>query len=144
MKSKCNKINQKGSVFFLSFSYILYLFIFLLYIIFWFWKGTSAAPRWTEGVHRLTDAVLSLLIGCNVLCRHTEERLLMKERIYHHSLMFIFKSLYHVMCFWSHYSPQSNPNYLCRSLITNIRNTATTVTTNFSHIILLKSLDRQK
>lgn len=38
---------------------------------------TSAALWWADGLHHPADVALSLLIGCCVLCRHTEEQLLM-------------------------------------------------------------------
>lgn len=38
---------------------------------------TSAALWWADGLHHPADTALSLLIGCCVLCCHTEEQLLM-------------------------------------------------------------------
>lgn len=38
---------------------------------------TSAVLWWADGLHHPADMALSLLIGCCVLCCHTEEQLLM-------------------------------------------------------------------
>lgn len=41
---------------------------------------TMAAPWWTEGIHRLGNDVLSLLISRCFFCRDAEEQLLMGKK----------------------------------------------------------------